>query len=127
LLIDLPGGLGQVLSRLVEFWVVTKCPKRSIGSLQIFSNVITDKTKFQRFLGSLNYISPFIKDLSKDTAILYDRLKKNLKVWTKDHTQSVKNIKAKFYNLPCLTLANTNWIKIVGTDASHIGYGEIIR
>ncbi|KAF3646734.1 hypothetical protein FXO37_20308 [Capsicum annuum] len=57
-----------------------------------FQNIMNDifmphnKSQLQRFLESLNYISPFVKDLKKDTAILYDRLKKNPKAWSARHT-----------------------------------------
>lgn len=101
--------------------------QRSIEFASKFPNIITDKVQLQRFLGSLNYISPFIKDLSKETTILYDRLKKNPKAWTEDHTKAIQRIKTKVNNLPCLTLANPNWEKIVETDASDIGYGGILK
>ncbi|XP_059284734.1 uncharacterized protein LOC132038027 [Lycium ferocissimum] len=100
---------------------------RSIEFASKFPDNITNKTQLQRFLGSLNYISPFYKDLAKDTSILYDRLKKNPKPWTDAHTQAVQKIKRKVNNLPCLTLANPNWQKIIETDASDIGYGGILK
>ncbi|XP_060192569.1 uncharacterized protein LOC132622066 [Lycium barbarum] len=99
---------------------------RSIEFASKFADIITDKTQLQRFLGSLNYISPFYKDLAKNTAILYDRLK-NPKPWTDDHTQAIRRIKGKVHNLPCLTLANPTWQKIIETDASDIGYGGILK
>ena len=101
--------------------------QRSIDFAAKFPDEIKDKTQLQRFLGSLNYISPFYKDLSTDSAILYDRLKKNPGAWTNNHTQAVKRIKDKVKNLPCLSLANPNWEKIVETDASEIGFGGILK
>ncbi|XP_060202030.1 uncharacterized protein LOC132630475 [Lycium barbarum] len=92
-----------------------------------FPDIIIDKTQLQRFLGSSNYISPFYKNLAKDTSILYDRLKKIPKPWTDDHTQAVQKIKGKVNNLPCLTLANPNWQKIIKTDAYDIGYRGILK
>uniref|UniRef100_A0A1U7WXF7 Uncharacterized protein LOC104231921 n=1 Tax=Nicotiana sylvestris TaxID=4096 RepID=A0A1U7WXF7_NICSY len=100
---------------------------RSIEFASKFPDIITDKTQLQRFLGSLNYISAFIKDLAKDIAILYERLKKNPKAWTDSHTDAVKRIKQKVNNLPCLTLANPTWANIVETDASDIRYGGILK
>lgn len=73
----------------------------------------------------MNYVTPFIKHLSIDTAILYDRLKNNPKAWSNDHTEATKKIKEKVKNLHCLTLANPNWKKTVETDASDIGYGGV--
>ena len=93
-----------------------------------FPDVITDKKQLQRFLGSLNYISPFYKNLSRDLAPLYDRLKKDHKTpWTQAHTDLVKLIKNRVQTLPCTSLANPNWLKIVETDASNIGYGGILK
>ncbi|WMV25421.1 hypothetical protein MTR67_018806 [Solanum verrucosum] len=87
-------------------------------------NMFLDKTQLQRFLGSLNYISPFYKNLSRDLAVLYDKLKKDhKKPWTNSLTDLVKTIKERVKSLPCLTLANPSWPKIVETDASNIGYG----
>jgi len=68
--------------------------QRSIDFASKFPDVITDRTQLQRFLGSLNYISPFYKNLSRDLAPLYDRLKKDHKSpWTNSLTSLVKNIK----------------------------------
>jgi len=53
--------------------------QRSIDFASKFPDVITDRTQLQRFLGSLNYISPFYKTLSRDLAPLYDRLKRDYK------------------------------------------------
>nr|XP_016499669.1 PREDICTED: uncharacterized protein LOC107818229 [Nicotiana tabacum] len=100
---------------------------RSIEFASKFPDNITDKTQLQRFLRSLNYISLFIKDPAKDTALLYERLKKNSKAWTDSHTEAVNRIKQKVNNLPCLTLANPTWENVVETDASDIGYGEILK
>ncbi|XP_070054068.1 uncharacterized protein [Nicotiana tomentosiformis] len=77
--------------------------------------------------GNLTYISPFIKDLAKDTSILYERLKKNPKAWIDDHSKSVRQINQKVNNLPCLTVANPSWAKVVETDASDIGYDGILK
>ncbi|KAK9671692.1 hypothetical protein RND81_12G048200 [Saponaria officinalis] len=85
-----------------------------------FPDIIIDKTQLQRFLGSLNYISPYYKDIAKDTAILYERLKKNAKPWTDDHSKVVQLIKTKVVSLPCLNLTNPHWEKIIETDASDI-------
>ena len=100
---------------------------RSIEFASKFPDEITDKTQLQRFLGSLNYILPYYKNLTQDTSILYDRLKKNPKPWSNDHTKAVQQIKQKVQNLPCLMIANPNWEKIVETDASEIGYGGILK
>ncbi|KAG5615565.1 hypothetical protein H5410_015389 [Solanum commersonii] len=101
--------------------------QRSIEFSSKFPDIFTNKTQLQRFLGSLNYISPFYKNLSRDLALLYDRLKKDhKKPWTNSLTDLVKTIKKRVKSLPCLTLANPAWPKIVETDESNIGYGDLI-
>ncbi|CAN4115498.1 unnamed protein product [Withania somnifera] len=100
---------------------------RSIDFASKFPDEITDKKQLRRFLGSLNYISPYYKNLSIDAAILYDRPKKDTTPWTDKHTESAKKIKDKVKSLPCLMLANPNWGKIIETDASDIGYGGILK
>ena len=66
--------------------------------------------------------------MSRDLAPLYDRLKKDhKKPWTNSLTDLVKTIKERVKSLPCLTLANPAWPKIVETDASNIGYGGILK
>ncbi|KAG5580111.1 hypothetical protein H5410_050738 [Solanum commersonii] len=96
--------------------------QRSIEFASKFSDIITDKMQLQRFLRSLNYISPFYKNFSRDLAPLYDRLKKDhKKPWTTSLTDLVKTIKERVKSLPCLTLANLAWPKIVETNAFNIG------
>ena len=63
---------------------------RCIEFANKFPDKILDKTQLQRFLGSLNYIAPYYKDLSKDTSILYDKLKKNPPEWSNEHTNIIK-------------------------------------
>ena len=44
---------------------------RAIAFADKFPDGLRDKTQLQRFLGSLNYISEYYKDLYMDSAILY--------------------------------------------------------
>ncbi|KAG5592168.1 hypothetical protein H5410_042682 [Solanum commersonii] len=56
---------------------------------------------------------------------LYDKLKKDhKKSWTNSLTDLVKTIKERVKYLPCLTLANPTWSKIVETDVSNMCYGK---
>jgi hypothetical protein len=63
---------------------------RAIQFADKFPDVITEKTQLQRFLGSLNYIADFYKDLRKYCKPLFDRLKGNPSPWTDIHTAIVK-------------------------------------
>ena len=92
-----------------------------------FVDVIVDKTQLQRFLGSLNYIADFHKDLRKQCKPLFDRLQSDPPPWTDIHTSLVKQIKSHVKTLPCLGIPIVNTFKIVETDAFDIGYGGILK
>lgn len=93
---------------------------RSIEFAGKFPDQILNKTQLKNF--QIRFLIKF-----PDTAILYDRLKKNPKPWTESHTLAVQKIKKRVISLPCLMLANPNWKKIIETDASDIGYGGILK
>jgi hypothetical protein len=100
---------------------------RAIQFADNFPDVIIDKTQLQRFLGSLNYIADFYKDLRKYCKPLFDRLQNNPPPWTNIHTSIVKQIKVHVKTLPCLGIPSNNAFKIVETDASKIGFGGILK
>jgi hypothetical protein len=75
---------------------------RAIQFVDKFPDVITEKTQLQRFLGSLNYIADFYKDLRKYCKPLFDRLKGNPSPWIDVHTAIVKQIKIHVKTLPYL-------------------------
>ena len=50
---------------------------RAIQFVDKFPDIITEKTQLQRFLGSLNYVADFYKDMRKQCKPLFDRLKSN--------------------------------------------------
>ncbi|KAA0040831.1 Enzymatic polyprotein [Cucumis melo var. makuwa] len=60
----------------------------------------------KRFLGCVNYIGDFIRDLRSICLPLYDRLKKNPKPWTDEHTRAVQSIKSLAKSIPCLSLVD---------------------
>ena len=99
---------------------------RAIQFADKFPNVITNKTQLQRFLGSLNYVADFYKDMRKQCKPLFDRLKNNPPRYDV-HTSLVKQIKSHVKTLPCLGIPTVDAFKIVETDASDIGYGSILK
>ena len=67
------------------------CPiDRAIQFADKFPNIIIDKIQLQRFLGSLNYITDFYKDLRKQCKPLFDWLQNKPRPWTGIHTSLVK-------------------------------------
>ena len=100
---------------------------RAIQFADKFPDVITDKTQLQRFLGSLNYVVDFYKDMRKQCKPLFDRLKSNPPPWSDVHTSLVKQIKSHVKTLHCLGIPTVGALKIVETDALDIGYGGILK
>ena len=78
-------------------------------------------------MGSLNYVADFYQNLKKQCKPLFDRLQKNHPPWTSVHTSIVRDIKKYVKTLPCLGIPIINSFKIVETDASVIGYGDILK
>ncbi|CAN4091661.1 unnamed protein product [Withania somnifera] len=100
---------------------------RAIEFSRKFPNEITDKTQLQRFLGSLKYVADFIPKVRNICKLLYDRLKKTRVQWEKEQIEALLKIKEIVKNLPCLGIPNPDFIMIVETDASEIGYGGILK
>ncbi|RVW24695.1 Enzymatic polyprotein [Vitis vinifera] len=111
--------IAEKIDSVEQHW---KHLNRSIEFADKFPDEIKDKKQLQRFLGSLNYVSDFIQDLSQLCAPLRQRLKKNSVPWNEDHTKIVKIVKSRVKTLPCLALADHKAFKIVETDASDIGF-----
>ena len=94
------------------------CPiDRAIQFADKFLDVITDKTQLQKFLGSLNYVADFYKDMRKQCKPLFDRLKSNPPPWSDVHTSLVQQIKSHVKTLPCLGIPTVGAFKIVETGA----------
>ena len=89
--------------------------------------IANNRKQLQRFLGSLNYVSDFFPHLRQICAPLYNRLRKNLKPWSSQHTQIIQQVKQKLQSLPCLGIPHPDAFMIVETDASDIGCGGILK
>lgn len=79
---------------------------RAIAFADKFLDKIIDKKQLQRFLGSLNYIADFYKELAIDAAPLYKRLNKKPSEWSEECTKAVQKIKFKAKSLPCFNIPN---------------------
>ena len=89
--------------------------------------IANNRKQLQRFLGGLNYVSDFFPHLRQICAALYNRLRKNLKPWSSQHTQIIQQVKQKLQSLPCLGIPHPDAFMIVEADASDIGYGGILK
>lgn len=92
-----------------------------------FPDVLMEKTQLQRFMGSVNYIANYYKNLAIDCAPLYEHLRKNPPPWSERHTKAICLVKSKVKQLLCLTLVYPHSFKNVETDASDIGYSGILK
>ena len=116
-------------------WAMTSLKDRFVLLIEPFNllinflmlSVITDRTQLQRFLGSLNYVADFYKDVRKQCKPLFDRLKSNPPPWFDVHTSLVKQVKSHVKTLPCLGIPTVDAFKIVETNASDIDYGGILK
>ena len=82
-----------------------------------FPDEIKDKKQLQRFLGCLNYVSDYFKDLRIICA----------PAQTEHHTSLVEEIKQRVKRLPCISIPHPNALLIVESDASNLGYRGILK
>ena len=75
----------------------------------------------QRFLGCLNYVYDYFRDLRIICEPLYKRLRKNAPAWIEHHSNLVKEIKERVKHLPCINIPYPNALLIVESDASNLG------
>ena len=69
----------------------------------------------------------FFPKLRQECSILLDKHKINPQTWSEAHTQKVRYLKEKIHSLSCLCLSHPKTFMIVETDASELGYGEILK
>jgi len=81
--------------------------QRSLAFADKFSDEIKDRKQLQRFLGCLNYMADFFPNLRQICAALYNRLRKNPKPWSAQHTQIIKQVKQHVKSLPCLGIPHS--------------------
>lgn len=83
-----------------------------------------NKKDLQTFLGVVNFLRPFIANLSEKTAALRELLKKNVIFsWTELHTRVIEEIKKEILKSNILVPFNQNKEIVVQCDASQRGLG----
>ena len=87
----------------------------------------TDKKGIQRLLGSLNFFSRYIKNMSTITHPLRELLGKNVPfIWTGTHDKALGEIKDTLAHAPVLGYYDVNKPVILEADASSHGLGAVI-
>ena len=77
------------------------------------------KKNSKSFLGAIQYVSQYMKNLSANTDFLRKLLKKqNDWKWTDEQTEAFNKLKESFTKIPCLSHPNVQSENIITTDAS---------
>ena len=85
------------------------------------------KQEFQSFLGMVNYLGQFIRDMSQLTHNVRLLLKKNaLFQWTESHEANFQKLKESISSDTCLMYFDTSKPIILQVDACHIGLGGVL-
>lgn len=96
--------------------------------IQNFPSDIKDKTQLQRFLGILNYVEGYVKNLSEIRKPLQAKLKKDVVFrWDINDSHYVDKIKKKLVSLPALYHPSDDDHMILETDASGSHWGAVLK
>lgn len=86
-----------------------------------------DIKELQRFLGMVNYLGSYIPNLSEETSILRDLLKKkNVWQWTENHDQQFNKLKSLICQSPTLIHYDVKKPVRMSVDASKNAVGAVI-
>ena len=78
----------------------------------------TNTKELKSFLGSIQYLSKFLNNLSKKTDRMRRLMKKDVKwEWTKEITDDFEQLKKKITEAPCLAHIDPKKNNVITTDA----------
>lgn len=87
----------------------------------------TDKQTLQSFLGMVNYMKKFSKDLTKLTHPLRELVKQNTVFrWEQEQQEAFEAIKSEITRAPTLSFFDRNKKHVIQTDASIKGLGAVL-
>ena len=87
----------------------------------------TNKQELQTFLGFIQFLAPFVPNLSQKSAVLRDLLKKDTPfVWEPHHQASVDTLKETVSNRSTLRYFDTSKMPTLQVDASIKGLGACL-
>lgn len=113
--------LGHVFSQ--KGVKVDESKVKAICDMPTPSNV----NELQRFLGMVNYLGPFIDNLSQKTSCLRSLLSKNTKwSWSHEHETEYNSLKEIITKTPVLTYYNPNKDITLSVDSSKDAMGAVI-
>ena len=114
-------------------WVGHKIDQNGIRPLQDKLKVIQElkepknENELKSFLGAIQYLSKYIENLSAQTELLRQLLKRNNEwIWTPEHSETFTQLKNKITEIPFLAHYNSNLPNTITTDASTKGLGATL-
>ena len=113
-------------------WVGHKIDQNGIRPLLDKLKVIQElkepknEKELKSFLGAIPYLSKYIENLSAQTDILRQILKKIEWIWTPEHSEAFTQLKNKITEIPCLAQYNSNLPNTITTYASTKGLGTTL-
>ena len=86
-----------------------------------------NEKELKSFLGAIQYLSKYIENLSAQTDLLRQLLKKkNNWNWTTEHSEAFNQLKRKITEIPCLAHYSSIRPNTITTDASTKGLGATL-
>ncbi|XP_045782686.1 uncharacterized protein K02A2.6-like [Maniola jurtina] len=87
----------------------------------------TNVKELQRVLGMINYLGPFIQNMSEKTQVLRNLLKKDsVWVWDENCEKSFQSLKNAITNAPVLAHYNPNIPIVLSVDSSKKALGAVL-
>lgn len=115
----------EYFGRIISPSGVSPCPKKVKGIANLSAPV--DKQELQSLLGTVNFMSTFIPNLSKKTHLMRSLLKRDSHfIWTSDMQKEFDSIKESIVAATELIHYNPNDPAIIETDASLKGLGVVL-
>ncbi|KAL0311207.1 UNVERIFIED_CONTAM: hypothetical protein Sangu_2415400 [Sesamum angustifolium] len=100
-----------------------------IVEIRNFPDILKDKKHLQSFLGVVNFVGIFIKDLAKYRKDVRPLLKETESAkwkWEEIHTQRVRELKQVCNNLPKLAIPQDEDELVVYTDANYYRWAAVL-
>ena len=117
----------EYFGRIITPQGVKLCLKK-VKSIAMLA-ALKDKQELhvQSLLGTVNFMSTFIPNLTKKTSLMRSLLKRGMHfLWTSDMQKELNTIKNEIANVVQLTYYEPNKSAVIETNASLIGLGAVL-
>ena len=115
----------EYFGRIITPQGVQLCPKKMKGITALVAP--KDKQELQSLLGTVNFMSTFIPNLTKKTHLMRSLLKRDVHfIWTRDMQKELDTIKNDIANAVKLIHYDPNKPAVIKTDASLKGLGAVL-